>query len=336
MGIVDPAPTRAFITISIRLSKLDSRKIFRSFPQRLNPHWRLNAQPPKTMQGTKGLDGDLKNGFGKRPPVVLRGREDWHDWYPFIRASVMASGAWDYFKPDLEPGTASPQEGFHDVCLRLDKMKKNPGTHEELRCWACVADNDMDDDPFVGDEECNGCRDRRYRKLVMPTKVARDLYGKGSVTLETMDDWPKWYAAIKQAARWKRVWEYIDPDVEDDKLPAPPLRVHPDLGPGLKRMEKALAAEGKLTEEDRERFGALEMVILSDEICRRNFDAGKGYIVWAILSTVSELLPDFLYDETDPRRMLLMLKERIPPVLPEGQRKVQSRGNRRNRRNRRR
>ncbi|BCS27296.1 uncharacterized protein APUU_60344S [Aspergillus puulaauensis] len=289
------------------------------------------------MQGMKGLDGDLKNGFGKFPRS--RGRENWPQWYAFVRASAMAGGTWDYFKPDLEPNpepVLAPKDGFHDIRLRLDKMKKNAGSEQELRCWTCVADNDVDDDPFIDDEGCNGCRDRRYRKLVMPEKVARDLYGRGSVTLKRQDDWPKWYAAIKQAAKWKGVWEHIDLDVEDDKLPARPHRVHPNLEPAINKLKELSAAERKRSEDDAEHFKAVEMVLLGDQKRRADFDAGKGYIVWAILSTVAEPLVVYLYEETDPRKMLLILKERIPPALPEGYEQLQARGNRRNRRNRRR
>lgn len=170
----------------------------------------------------------------------------------------------------------------------------------------------------------------------MPKEVARDLYGESSVTLKTMGEWERWYAAIKQAAKWKRVWEYIDLDVEDDKLPVPTPRVHPGLRPAVEKIQDLLESEGKLSEDDRERFLAVEWVIHLDLQRRWEFDTGKGYIAWAILSTVAEPLICSLYDETDPRKMLRILKEWIGPALPEGYEKVGRQGHRRNRRNRRR
>lgn len=83
------------------------------------------------MRLMKGLHGDEKDGFGRIPP--LRGRENWREWYTFIRVSAMAQGVWEYFDPEGELGpkpddpVLSPQEAFSDMGSRLDEMKD--GTH---------------------------------------------------------------------------------------------------------------------------------------------------------------------------------------------------------------
>ncbi|OJJ05580.1 hypothetical protein ASPVEDRAFT_86924 [Aspergillus versicolor CBS 583.65] len=292
----------------------------------------------RSMRGMKGLHGNEKSGFGRIPP--LRGREDWRKWYTFIRVSAMAEGVWEYLTPEGERGpkpdddpVLSPEEAFSDIGSRLSEM--NDGTLGKVQCRLCAIREDSTDSWF---DECSGISgnfcDRYHRKVVMPEEVARDLYGEGSVTLKRMGSWERWYAAIKQAAKWKRVWEYIDLDVEDDKLPVPPPRVHPGLKPAVEKIQDLLEAEGKFSEDDWVRFLAIEMVIDLDLQRRWEFDTGKGYIAWAILSTVDEPFICSLYHETDPRKMLRILKERVEPALPEGYEKVGRQGNRRNRRNR--
>lgn len=131
---------------------------------------------------------------------------------------------------------------------------------------------------------------------ITPAKVALDLYGKKSVILKTMGDWPQWYAAIRQAAKWKGVWEYIDLDVDDDKLPEAPQRVNPRLELFVDKMKELAITDPEMPEGSHRRLRMVDAVIDLDKDRRTDFKAGKGYVVWAILSTVAEPWVSMLYN----------------------------------------